>query len=67
MTNQSKFGAYEVIEHTETVAPERFVVFVNKNGRLERARHLGKRGGFKTHHEAVKAASDTSRYGTTNV
>lgn len=60
-------GQYEVIEHSETVKPERFVVFVRKNNRLERALHLGKRGGFTTWDAAVEAAFDSHTYGTTNV
>lgn len=62
-----KIGPYEVLEHSETVKPERFVVFVRKGGSMERAAHLGKRGGFRTWDEAVKAAHDSARYGTVNV
>jgi hypothetical protein len=60
-------GQFEVIEHTETVKAERFVVFVRKNNRLERAPHLGKRGGFKTWRAAVDAATHCHRFGTANV
>jgi len=60
-------GQFEVIEHTETVKAERFVVFIRKNNRLERATHLGKRGGFKTWDAAVDAATRQHRFGTTNV
>lgn len=67
MTKQTTFGAYEVIEHTDTVKPDRFVVFVRKNNRLERAAHLGKRGGFKTLEDAIAAASNSHRFGTVNV
>jgi hypothetical protein len=47
-----KIGEYEVLEHTETVKPERFVVF--RGGK--RAFWLGKRGGFLTWDAAVDAA-----------
>ena len=47
---------YQVIHHTETTSQNSWVVFVQKNGRLERAAHLGKRGGFKTQAEAELAA-----------
>ncbi len=60
-------GPFEIIEHTETVKPERFIVFVRKNGRLERAAHIGKRGGFRTRIEAIEAATKQAKYGTTNV
>lgn len=50
-------GEYEVIEHTETVNPERFVVFKREDGQLlKRAFWLGKRGGFLTWDAAVAAA-----------
>lgn len=62
-----QIGPFEVIEHTETVKPERFIVFVRKNNQLERAAHLGKRGGFKTWEAAVEAASKKSRFGTVDV
>mgnify|MGYP003441632709 FL=1 len=55
---------YEVIHHTDTVKPEAWVVFVRKNGKLERAVHLGKRGGFKTRVEADTAAFSAEHYGT---
>jgi hypothetical protein len=58
---------FEVIHHTETVKPEAWIVFVRKNGKLERAAHLGKRGGFKTKAEAETAAFNAERYGTQNV
>lgn len=58
---------FEVIHHTETVKLEKWVVFVRKNGRLERAAHLGKRGGFKTQDEANRAAFNANKYGTQNV
>lgn len=58
---------YEVIHHTETVKPETWIVFVRKNGRLERAAHLGKRGGFKTREEAERAALNAEKYGSQNV
>jgi hypothetical protein len=64
-TNQ--IGPYQIIEHTETVKPERFVVFWKVNGRVERAGHFGKRGGFRTMTEAVDAVEKTVKYGTTNV
>lgn len=62
-----KIGNYEVIHHTDTVKPEAFVVFVNKNGKLERVLRVGKRGGFRTKQEAVDAATKLNRFGTTNV
>ena len=50
-------GDYEVIEHTETVKAERFVVFKREEGEpLKRAFWLGKRGGFLTWDAAVAAA-----------
>lgn len=58
---------YEVIHHTDTVKPEAWVVFVRKNGRLERAAHIGKRGGFRTEREAVDAATKLAKFGTLNV
>ena len=61
-----KIGQYEVIEHTETVSPFRFVVFTNKGGKLERA-NVGKRGGFRTWDEAVDAVTKLSKFGTVNV
>lgn len=57
---------YEVM-HMETVKPEAHVVFVRKNGKLERALHLGKRGGFKTREEALRAVHNAEHYGTQNV
>jgi hypothetical protein len=51
-------GQFEIIEHTETVRPERFVVFRKLNGRTERALHLGRRGGFRTMAEATEAIAN---------
>jgi len=62
-----KIGDYEVIHHTETVKPESYIVFVRKNGKLERAVNVGKRGGFKTMQEAVDAATKLHRFGTIKV
>lgn len=57
MTKQT-YGNYEVIEHTDTVKPERFVVFTREIGQpLKRAFWLGKRGGFLT----LAAACDAAR------
>lgn len=55
-------GSYFVEHHTETVKPESFVVFCRANGKIERALHLGKRGGFKTRDEADRAAVNANRY-----
>jgi hypothetical protein len=60
-------GPYEVIHHTDTVSEYSFVVFWTKNGKLERAAHLGKRGGFKSMQAAVEAATNAAKYGTQNV
>ena len=56
-----KIGPYQVIEHSETVKLERFVVFMKKDGKLERALHLGKRGGFRTWEAAVAAATKQAK------
>ena len=58
---------YEVVDFAEAMAPYRWMVMVKKNGRLERAKHLGKRGSFKTREEAETAAYNANRYGTQNV
>jgi hypothetical protein len=63
----AKIGPYEIVHHTETARPESFVVFWRRNGRVERATHLGKKGGFRTHQEAVEAVTKLVRYGTTHV
>ena len=60
-------GPYEIIHHTETVKPETWVVFIKRDGRLERAVHFGKRGGFKTKEEAIDAVTKTVRFGTIDV
>jgi hypothetical protein len=52
-----KIGKYTVLEHTETVSPYRFVVFQLVNGRSERVKAIGKRGGFRTLNEACLAAT----------
>jgi hypothetical protein len=65
-TASHKIGPYTVIEHTETVKPERFVVFWERNGKTERAEHLGKRGGFRTWEAAVEAATKQHRFGDAN-
>lgn len=48
---------YLVMEHSETVKPERFVVFRREGEALKRAFWLGKRGGFLTWDAATKAAA----------
>ena len=58
---------YEVIHHTETTAALTWVVFVNRNGKLERATHLGRRGAFATKEAAERAAFNETKYGTQNV
>lgn len=59
---------YFVLEHSETVKPERFVVFVRKaSGATERVIRIGKRGGFLTWNEAIEAATKLARFGTINV
>lgn len=58
---------YQIVHHTETVKPETWVVFWMRNGRLERAFHLGKRGGFRTKDEAERAVLNATKYGTQNV
>lgn len=67
MTNTAatkQIGPYSIIEHTETVKPERFVVFWNRDGKTERAAHLGKRGGFRTWDAAVEATTKIVRFGS---
>ena len=44
-----------------------YVVMWDLNGRTERAKHLGKRGQFKTYEEAKQAVFNAERYGTQNV
>ena len=58
---------YQIVHHTETVKPETWVVLWMRNGRLERALHLGKRGGFRTKDEAERAVLNATKYGTQNV
>ena len=58
---------YEVIHHTETVKAETWVVFVRRNGKLERATNFGKRGGFHTQAEAETAILNATKYGSQNV
>ena len=59
--------SFEIIHHTDTVKAEAYVVFWSKDGMLERAAHLGKRGGFKTKAEAEDAVEKVTRFGTVNV
>jgi len=61
-----QIGPYEVMEHTETVHPLRFVVFWKRGNRLEPATHLGKRGRFRTWEAAVEAATKQHRFGDAN-
>lgn len=58
---------YEVIQNTDIATAGPWMVFVRKNGRLERAKHLGKRGSFQTREEAETAALNANRYGSQNV
>lgn len=44
-----------------------YIVFMTRDGKTERAKHLGKRGEFRTLAEAQKAVHDITKYGTTNV
>jgi hypothetical protein len=44
-----------------------FIVFMTRDGKTERAKHIGKRGEFKTLAEAQKAVHDITKYGTINV
>lgn len=44
-----------------------YIVFWTRNGKTERAAHLGKRGTFKTLAEAQAAVHNASKYGTQNV
>ena len=58
---------YQIIQHTETTKPETWVVFWLKDGKLQRATHLGKRGGFRTKEAAERAVLNATKYGTQNV
>lgn len=63
-------GDYAVVDGAEVLgAPTgfRWMVFVRKNGRLERAKHLGRKSFFKSKEEADTAAFNARRYGTQNV
>lgn len=44
-----------------------FIVFFTRDGKTERAKHIGKRGEFRTLADAQKAVHDITKYGTTNV
>ncbi len=61
-----EIGLYTVLEHSETVKPERFIVFWRRNGKTVRAEHLGKRGCFKTWQEAVEATTKLVQFGNAN-
>jgi hypothetical protein len=43
------------------------IVFLTRNGKTERAAHIGKRGTFKTFEEAKRAVENVTRFGTVNV
>ena len=43
------------------------IVFWTRDGKTERAAHLGKRGCFKTFDEAKRAVHNATHYGTQNV
>ena len=58
---------YEVIQNTDIANVGPWIVYVKKNGRLERAKHLGKRGGFNTQEDAERAAFNANKYGAQNV
>lgn len=58
---------YEVIQNTDIATAGPWLVFVKKNGRLERAKHLGKRGSFQSREDAERAALNANKYGTQNV
>lgn len=60
-----QIGPFTVYHHTETTSAFSYVVFVTRT--MERAVHLGKRGGFKTWEAAVEAAAKQAKYGTQNV
>lgn len=44
-----------------------YIVFWTRNGKTERAAHLGNRGTFKTLAEAKTAVHNALHYGTQNV
>ena len=58
---------YEVIQNTDIATAGPWLVYVTKNGRLERANHLGKRGSFTSREEAERAAFNANKYGSQNV
>jgi hypothetical protein len=58
---------YEVIQNTDIATAGPWLVFVKKNGRLERAKHLGKRGSFQSREDAERAALNANKYGSQNV
>jgi hypothetical protein len=43
------------------------IVFWTRDGKTERAAHLGKRGTFKTFEEAKRAVHNATHYGTQSV
>ena len=55
------------ILNNESAAELAYIVFWTRNGKTERARHLGKRGTFKTYQEAEQAVHNAANYGTQKV
>ncbi len=58
---------YEVVQNTDSATAGAWLVYVKKNGRLERAMHLGKRGSFDSREAAEIAAYNANKYGSQNV
>lgn len=58
-------GPFTILHHSETTSPFCYVVFVTRT--MERASHLGRRGGFRTWDAAVEAATKQTKYGTQNI
>ena len=44
-----------------------YIVYMTRNGKTERAKHIGKRGQFKTLEEAKQAVFNITHYGQENV
>ncbi len=55
------------IYNNESAAGLPYIVFLTRNGKTERATHLGKRGTFKTLEEAKQAVHNATHYGTQDV
>ncbi len=55
------------ILNNESATELPYIVFWTRSGKTERAKHLGKRGTFKTYQEAEQSVHNAAHYGTQKV